>query len=514
MSKKKFLVLACTSIVALAACGGGPTSTSSGGGVPSVDPYVDDTIDDVSYDGNGDIVFDNVKLKMWSVCTDPDAAYQDEIINDFNTAYKGQIEVEIYHESRYTIFGNFAKTVSQDPNNAPDLFYGYGERIGAMVSNKLFVPMDIYLEAANIGFNKSYFEPILIDNCYVSGYLYGLPISVDTSIAFCRKDILTKNNLEVPYTYAELMDVCNALVSKANAGELWVRGNDTANVALGNVYEWRKYDVEVEGTYYPFPISPGDMWVNAYIAQTAALQNGGILVDENGMPAYNTMEVANGLQLLRDWLIPTETSANNTALSKIDLNYDAGVTDFYAGTSAFYLAGAWDGYGNTARMDTMYAADGGSSNTMAIINPSELFAADLTKDYAKHIFGDSHAVSIVKTVTSRTKRIAAAVFSNYLAENCGGVWIKAGHLPASLVVQQSNDLYLNNEFYLKYVQYYGTTDLYRTMPVTVYYDFIMESFGTALKKAMLSRYREIPISQLLQESYDDCIARIRDLEEL
>jgi hypothetical protein len=52
------------------------------------------------------------------------------------------------------------------------------------------------------------------------------------------------------------------------------------------------------------------------------------------------------------------------------------------------------------------------------------------------------------------------------------------------------------------------------MPVTVYYDFIMESFGTALKKAMLSRYREIPISQLLQESYDDCIARIRDLEEL
>lgn len=84
---------------------------------------------------------------------------------------------------------------------------------------------------------------------------------------------------------------------------------------------------------------------------------------------------------------------------------------------------------------------------MAILNFGNLFALDNTKPYANAIFGDSHTATIVKTCKSRTERIAAAIFINYLAENCGGVWTQAGHLPASLIVQSSDDLYLNNQYY-------------------------------------------------------------------
>lgn len=476
--------------------------------------YKDDSIDDVKYDNSGNIIFDNVELNMWSVCTNPDSVYQDQIINKFNELYKGQIKVKPYHESRYSIYGALAQAVTQDPDNAPDIFYGYGEKIAALENNDILVPIDTYLAKANIGFDASYFESNLISSCFVNERLFGLPISVDSTMIFVRKDILEKNDINIPTNYKELMEVCDSLVEKANKGELWIRGNNSSSISTDDVYKWRKYVPDLEGPYYPFPISSGDMWVNAYLSQTVALQNGGQLVNEEGKPAYNTKEVANGLQILRDWFWPNESSANKYALSKPDLNYDAGISEFYSGTSAFYLDGAWSGYKDTALMDSMYAADGGSYKNMGIMNFGNLFALDNTKPYANAIFGDSHTGTIVKTCKSRTERIAASIFINYLAENCGDVWTQAGHLPASLIVQSSDDLYLNNEYYKKYVQYYGSTSQYQILPSTIYYDEIYESYQVAIKQVMASTYKNKTISSILENNYKDCMLRISDREDL
>lgn len=513
----------------LVACGShnnnGGNNTDDGNGNGGIDDkyigeWEDDSVDDLQFDSNGNPILNNVKLTMWSTVTNPDSEYQDKIIKEFNKAYEGQIELVYsgggvcYHETRFSIYGNFAKTVSQDPENAPDLFYGYGERIAAITNQDLIVPIGPYLQMANIGFERSYFEKQLIDNCFVGSNLYGLPISVDTAHALCRKDILTKNGLSVPTNYAELVDVCDKLVEKANDGDLWVRGNDTAYVAKGDPTLWRKYNVAVEGQYYPFPISNGDMWIYDYWAETAAIQNGGAICNSNGMPIFASNEVASGLQLLRDWIFPSSTSANKYAMSAPDLNYDAGSKDFYAGTCAFYLDGAWGLFVDTSRLDTMFISEGGANENLAIINPSQILTKDPSKDYAKYIFGDSHAVSLVKNTTSRTKRVAAAIFANYLAEHSGNEWTKAGHLPASLVVQQSYDDYLNNEYYQKYVQYYGSTDLYRTMPVSVYYDYVITGYQTALKQSMSSIYTSKPIIDLLRNAQEDATQRIEDLRDL
>ncbi len=490
----------------LASCNGSNNVTNK--------EYKDDSINDVKYDNSGNIVFDNVELNMWSVCTNPDSVYQDQIINKFNELYKGQIKVKPYHESRYSIYGALAQAVTQDPDNAPDIFYGYGEKIAALENNDILVPIDTYLAKANIGFDASYFESNLISSCFVNDRLFGLPISVDSTMIFVRKDILEKNGINTPTNYKELMEVCDSLVEKANKGELWIRGNNSSAISTDDVYKWRKYVPDLEGPYYPFPISSGDMWVNAYLSQTVALQNGGQLVNEEGKPAYNTKEVAKGLQILRDWFWPSENSINKYALSKPDLNYDAGISEFYSGTSAFYLDGAWSGYKDTALMDSMYAADGGSYKNMGIMNFGNLFALDNTKPYANAIFGDSHTGTIVKTCKSRTERIAASIFINYLAENCGDVWTQAGHLPASLIVQSSDDLYLNNEYYKKYVQYYGSTSQYQILPSTIYYDEIYESYQVAIKQVMASTYKNKTISSILENNYKDCMLRISDREDL
>ena len=131
MKKQPLLALSALMLIggALASCG--PTDPgSSRDSTPSVE-WEDDSTDDLVYDGNGNIVFDEVELSMWSVCTNPDSVYQDQIIDDFNRAYDGQIHVTVYHESRYSIFSNLVSTVAQDPDNAPDLFYGYGDSVGS-----------------------------------------------------------------------------------------------------------------------------------------------------------------------------------------------------------------------------------------------------------------------------------------------------------------------------------------------------------------------------------------------
>lgn len=514
MKRKPLLALSTLMLVGgLASCG--PTNSQSNGGSTPTIEWVDDSTDDLVYDDQGNIVFDEVEISMWSVCTNPDSVYQDQIIDDFNRAYDGQIHVTVYHESRYSIFSNLVSTVVQDPDNAPDLFYGYGERIASLVENDIFVPTGPYLEMANIGFDRNNFEKVLIDNCYIGDMLYGIPYGVDSAIILARKDILDKNGLKVPTNLSELADVCDALVDKAMAGELWIRGEDSDAVSTGDVYEWRKYNPNLEGTYYPFPMSSGDMWINAYVAQTAVYQNGGHLVNTaDGHAGWNTAEAAKGLQILRDFLYPTSTSVNTHPLSKPDLNYDAGVTEFLRGTGVFKLDGAWSGYTNYNLMETMYARDGGAGKNLSYLNLGNMFTTDTTTDYAKTIFGDSHASSIVASTKSRTKRVAASVLANYLAENSGGVWTQAGHLPASLIVQNSQDLYLGNEYYEKYVKYYGETSQYVTIDPTKYYDEVSDSFNVALKAAMASTYKDRPISEILAENYEDCELRISDREDL
>ena len=76
------------------------------------------------------------------------------------------------------------------------------------------------------------------------------------------------------------------------------------------------------------------------------------------------------------------------------------------------------------------------------------------------------------------------------------------------------DILQNNQYYKKYVQYYGSTTQYKILQSTIYYDEIYESYQVAIKQVMASTYRSKTITSILENNYQDCMLRISDREDL
>jgi hypothetical protein len=147
------------------------------------------------------------------------------------------------------------------------------------------------------------------------------------------------------------------------------------------------------------------------------------------MPAWNSKEMENGLQLLRDFVMPSSTSTNKNAITKAyNAEYDVGKQPFASGTSIFKLLGPWEYINDVVEFDKMLAKDGGSNN-IKTISLSNLFAKDSSKDYASKIKGEGHAFMMMSTVESTTKKCASMIFADWMVNNAGIKWAERGHLP-------------------------------------------------------------------------------------
>lgn len=454
---------------------------------------------DIVWDENGNIVYDNVKLTMWSVTTGDDANTQDSIIAEFNEMYKGMISVETRHISRYDLETLLSNTMQFDKKNAPDMLFNHGMRTTEYVDNGWLQQVDFFFEKSGASFDKNDYVDALLDSVTVDGTAYGVPIDCHSAILCIRKDILEKNNLEIPTNYAELVAVCDQAAQLAAAGNLWIRGENSEGYSAS---EWRK--ASTAEPYTAFPISYGDMWVHEFVDYTAAVQNGGQIVDAEGMPAWNSQNVANGLQVLKDWVFPSETSSNTSAMSKdYGSSYDVGDAPFNKGDCIFKLQGPWAWQNEVSTFDALLSKDGGSSN-ITTRSLSGMFAKDSTQEYASKIKGEGHAISLLKTTTSYTKACAATVFMDYMANYSGITWAKRGHLPAVVSVANSTE-YKSDPAYTSYVQYWGNVEDYIVVPPTKYYSYVDQYFKQAAQKAISSAHKSTNIIDLLGSAYRDCI---------
>ena len=201
----------------------------------------------------------------------------------------------------------------------------------------------------------------------------------------------------MPTNYAELCAVCDQAAQLAAANNLWIRGENSSGYSAS---EWRKASTATP--YTAFPISFGDMWVHEYVGYTAAIENGASIVASDGMPAWNSAETVNGIQVLRDWIFPSGTSTNKNAMS-IDYgsSYDVGDAPFNKGECIFKLQGPWAWQNEMQTFDLLLSKDGGSAN-ITTRSLSSLFAKDNTKEYASKIKGEGHAIMLLSTVKSYT----------------------------------------------------------------------------------------------------------------
>lgn len=462
---------------------------------------------DISRDANGNIIYNQVNLKMWSVATGDDASTQDEIINEFNTMYDGMIHVETTHISRYDLETQLQSTLQFDVENAPDLLFNHSSRTAEYINRDWLQSFEPIYSLAGINLDKTDFVPSLLSACTIDNSVYTIPIDCHSTIIEVRKDILDKNDLSMPNNYSELCALQDQVYDLAKAGNFYIRGENSQGIGTET---WRK--AAVNDDYHIFPISYGDMWVHEFFGYTAAAENGGDFVAENGKPAWNTENAAAGLQLLRDWIFPSETSANKHALSEdYGSDYDVGITPFRSGDCIFKLNGPWSYDEDLTTFDRDFKNDGGSLTNIATTSLSGFLAKVTSNSDAKKIKGEGHAVMLLKNATSRTKCAAGAVFADYLAYYSGITWAKRGHLPALKSVASSSE-YLNDESYTRYIKDWGDASDYVVIQPTRYYSYVDTYFKNAVLKSVSSQFLSQNVSSILDKEYTDCVNYI-DLYE-
>lgn len=470
-------------------------SGEGGGGRHEAKP-VDDG--DLVFD-NGNIVYNKVELKMWSVTTGADANTQDAIIAKFNETYNGLIHVTTTHTSRYDLETNLDSTMQFDRANAPDILFNHGSRSGEYAEKGWLLPIEPYMNKAGLIIDTDDYVESLINATTVDDTVYGLPQDVHSAMVVYRKDILEKNNLALPTNYKELVQVCEQAIDLAKAGNLWIRGENSSGE---EATAWRKAPTST--TYEPFPIAYGDMWVHEFLGYTAAAQNGGTFVGANGRPGWNTDEVANGLQVLRDFVMPSDTSENKYALTKeYGADYDVGNAPMKKGNCIFKLLGPWEYPNDLTEYGRLLSKDGGASN-IGTMSLSKLFAKDETKDYASKIKGEGHAFMLMETVSSRTEQCAAMVFADWMVNNAGIDWAKRGHLPSLKSVENSSE-YRSAPEYDAYIKNWGSCDDYVVISSTTHYTYVDSYFKNCVKKAMSSQFSTSTLKSILKQEYDDCV---------
>lgn len=463
------------------------------------DSTEDDGDGDLVFNENGEVVYDNVILKMFSVTTGDDAITQDSIVEQFNELYKGLIKVEVEHISRYDLENSLQSIMEFDREAAPDIIFNHGARTREYAENEWIKPIDIAYEKGNLYLDKDDFVESLLEATSVDGRVYGIPQDVHSTMIEIRTDILEKNGLKIPSNYKELVEVCESAIKLAAEGNLWIRGENSDGFDSS---EWRR--ASRNKAYEPFPIAYGDMWVHEFLGYTAAIQNGAVLTDSQGYPGWNTTETANGLQVLRDFSHPTATSVNKLALSKdYGADYDVGYSPFLRGECIFKLNGPWEYQKEIDEFDVLLRKDGGSSN-ITTISLSNMFAVDSSKEYASKIKGEGHAIMLSSTVTSMTKKCAVAVFADYMAYNSGVAWAARGHLPAVKSVENSSE-YRESAQYKAYIKNWGSCNDYVVYPPTQYYSMVDSYFKNALQKSMSGTFIAQAIKDILNEESQDCI---------
>ena len=436
---RNFLICAllCGCVGLMAACGGGRLSPTD---------HWWTTTGELVKDEDGNVVFDNVELKLTTVVNGQDKAVFDTLVAMFNLEYEGQIRV-ISTSVDASVFENTVSNQISNNSNAPDLVMMHQKSMRSFAQYQLIQPFDEAMESSGIAISPDNYAA-QISQYMSAGYedrTFGIPVDAQSFAVFYNKEVLAKYSDTVPASRSELLEVCRKFTA------------DSSN-------NGRR----------PIAWATGTNYFIEYVFPTAVLQNGGSFYDADSMRT--------------NWYDDEENRAAYTAAIEsirelIDLGYAAygeansnALSQFISGERLFYFATPWsmqDLIGNYARTMGVTQAEL-IENVLGGASMAGWFA--MSDNPAKNsIYGDSHFFTMTKTVSDINEKAAMLEFARWFTSEAsvGVEWAKAGHVSVSNAITASEEYQI--EMYVsEYIgKFYGDIDNFNCIGTTPHYDTII-----------------------------------------
>lgn len=385
----------------LAACGGeevGPQWTTTG---------------ELVKDEDGNIVYDNVELRLTNVVTAQDKGVLEGLIGKFNRQYRDKITIISNSITESQFETEVAKRITNN-NNAPDFIMSHQEGQKQLVDLKMLQPFDEALEKSGIDIKIDDYSTALSDfSKYGTDELYSIPVDAQSMLVLYNKDILAELGGALPKNHAELVALC-ARAKDAN--------------------------------YTPIAWTTQMEQFQSYLFVTALLQNGVELYNENSYRAEwsageNLQAFKTAINSIKDLVVYSPANRSNKDVT----------ADFMGNKCLFYVGVPWDmqslleSYAQQhTDNDLEKAAEkiGGTSIT-------KWFAMDESKPYANTIYGDSHFFAMTRMVQDITKKAAICEFVKWFSQEVSVQleWVETGHMSVCNLVTSSPEY--SENFYAK-----------------------------------------------------------------
>lgn len=120
-----------------------------------------------------------------------------------------------------TTYGDWQEKMTMNlssKSSAYDITYIFPPDLATFADNGWLLPLDDYIEKYNDQYNFDDIPDYLWDAYTYDGHVYGIPSHQWAALLFARNDILEENELEVPVTLDELVEIAEKLTTDDMSG--------------------------------------------------------------------------------------------------------------------------------------------------------------------------------------------------------------------------------------------------------------------------------------------------------
>lgn len=163
-------------------------------------------------DGKVEETQEQIELEMWHIWpneNDVQGAAIRKVVEDFQIE-NPNIKIVMSADQAGDAWKTKIRTTAA-ANELPDVFYSKGAGFSkAFAQAGKLLPLDEYLAADT----KDKLLEGTLENLTYDGKVYGLPYTVAIGTFFCNTELFEMYNLEIPETYAQLIEVSKAFVAE------------------------------------------------------------------------------------------------------------------------------------------------------------------------------------------------------------------------------------------------------------------------------------------------------------